>query len=185
DKEQGIFSNSQDGRTSTRANLSLQPSDKVDFTVNLGYTRIKTAFPMTDNGPTFLEAAWTFEPGRKPQPGRPSSHPYTDPALYEQYVNKRYENTIAQGTGFITTAATNVGSATTRYSWDEFTQVKSLGFFVQELVTWRDRLYLTGAVREDNSSVFGSHINRLYYPKLSAAYVISEEPFMRKYAWLD
>src|SRR5947208_1110643 len=278
DKEQGIFSNSQDGRTSTRANLSLQPSDKVDFTVNLGYTRIKTAFPMTDNGPTFLEAAWTFQPGRKPQPGRPSSHPYTDPALYEQYVNtlegdritlgttvtyrqlpwfrhrltvggdigsqeanryvppqglfdpvslgqrtvgaprtniytldyagtidhtlpvgrlpstfsfgvqytnKRYENTIAQGTGFITTAATNVGSATTRYSWDEFTQVKSLGFFVQELVTWRDRLYLTGAVREDNSSVFGSHINRLYYPKLSAAYVISEEPFMRKYAWLD
>jgi len=102
-----------------------------------------------------------------------------------QYTNKRYENTIAQGTGFITTAATNVGSATTRNSWDEFAQVKSLGFFVQEQVAWRDRLYLTGAVREDNSSVFGSNIHRLYYPKLSAAYVVSEEPFMRKFSWLD
>src|SRR5439155_21532081 len=98
---------------------------------------------------------------------------------------KRYENTIAQGTGFITTAATNVGSATTRYSCDEFTQVKSLGFFAQELVTWRDRLYLTGAVREDNSSVFGSHINRRYDQKLSAAYVISEEPFIRKTSLRD
>jgi TonB-dependent starch-binding outer membrane protein SusC len=278
DKEQGIFSNSRDGRTSTRANLSLYPTDKVDFSVNLGYTRIKTAFPMTDNGPTVLEAAWTYAPGRAPQPGQPSSHPYGDPALYEQYENtlegdrvtlgttltyrpltrfrhrltvgadisaqqanryvppqglfdpvslgqmtqgaprnnvytldyagtvdhtlplgrlpstfsfgvqynnKRYENTIAQGTGFVSTAVKDVASATTRNSWDEFAQVKSLGFFVQEQVAWRDRLYVTVAVREDNSSVFGSKINQLYYPKLSAAYVISEEPFMRKYSWLD
>src|SRR5207253_9328736 len=94
------------------------------------------------------------------------------------------ENTIAQGTGFPSTAVKDVGSATTRNSWDEFSQVKSLGFFVQEQVAWRDRLYLTGAVREDNSSVFGSDINQLYYPKLSAAYVLSEEPSMRKYSWL-
>ena len=278
DLEHGIFSNSRDGRTSTRANLSLNPSDKIDFTVNLGYTRTKTAFPMTDNGPTVLEAAWTYQPGRAPQPGQPSSHPYGDPTLYEQYVNtlegdrvtlgatlsyrplrwlrhrltvggdigsleanryvppqglfdpvslgqrtvgtprnnvysldyagtidhrlpfgglqsafsfgmqytnKRYENAIAQGTGFVTTAATNVGSATTRNSWDEFYQVKSLGFFAQEQIAWRDRLYVTGAVREDNSSVFGSDIERLFYPKVSASYVISDEAFMQRFRWLD
>ncbi|PYP68614.1 MAG: hypothetical protein DMD36_12430 [Gemmatimonadetes bacterium] len=278
DREEGVFTNSLDQRTGTRANFAFYPSDKVDFGVNLAYVRTKTAFPMTDNGPTVLDAAWDYEPGRAPQPGQPSSHPYGDPALFEQYdnrlegdrvtlgttlayrpaswfrhrltvggditaqqanryvppqglfdpvslgqmtqgaprsdvytldyagtidhrlpfgrlpstfsfgmqyTNKEYQNTIAQGTGFASTAVKNVASASTRSSWDEFAQVKSLGFFVQEQVAWRDRLYVTGAVREDNSSVFGSNINQLYYPKLSAAYVVSEERFLQRLTWLD
>jgi hypothetical protein len=52
-------------------------------------------------------------------------------------------------------------------------------------VAWRDRLFLTGAVRVDNSSIFGDEIDQLYYPKLSASYVISEEPFLARLSWLD
>ena len=102
-----------------------------------------------------------------------------------QYTGSEYRNTIAQGTGFPTDLVQNVGSATDHTSWDEFLQVKSLGFFLQEQVGWRDRLYLTGAVRVDNSSIFGDNIHRLAYPKLSASYVISEEPFLKGVSWLD
>ena len=31
----------------------------------------------------------------------------------------------------------------------------------------------------DNNSAFGSKLNRVFYPKLSASYVISEEPFFK------
>jgi hypothetical protein len=48
---------------------------------------------------------------------------------------------------------------------------------VQEQVAWRDRLFLTGAVRVDNNSAFGSKLNRVFYPKASVSYVISDEPF--------
>jgi TonB-linked SusC/RagA family outer membrane protein len=102
-----------------------------------------------------------------------------------QYTGSEYRNTIAQGTGFSTALVKNVGSATSRFSWDEYQAVKSLGFFAQEQVGWRERLFVTGAVRVDNSSVFGDAIKRLYYPKLSASYVLSDEPFFQRYGWLS
>jgi hypothetical protein len=57
------------------------------------------------------------------------------------------------------------------------TMQKSFGVYVQEQLGWRDRLFATGALRVDNNSAFGSELNRVFYPKLSCRYVISEEPF--------
>ncbi|HEX8907456.1 MAG TPA: TonB-dependent receptor, partial [Longimicrobiaceae bacterium] len=101
------------------------------------------------------------------------------------YTAREFRNTVAQGTGFSTDLVNNIGSATDRYSWDDYLAVKSLGFFVQEQVGWRNRLFVTGAVRVDNSSIFGDNIDQLYYPKLSLSYVLSEEPFFNRIAWLD
>jgi hypothetical protein len=42
-----------------------------------------------------------------------------------------------------------------------------------------DRLFLTGAVRVDNNSAFGDNYDLATYPKVSAAWVISEEPFWK------
>ncbi|HEX8906473.1 MAG TPA: TonB-dependent receptor, partial [Longimicrobiaceae bacterium] len=102
-----------------------------------------------------------------------------------QYTDSEYRNTVAQGTGFPTDIVRDVASAASHTSWDEYLSVKSLGFFVQEQVGWRDRLYLTGALRVDNSSIFGDNIDRLYYPKLSLSYVVSEEPWFSRLGWLD
>jgi TonB-dependent SusC/RagA subfamily outer membrane receptor len=55
------------------------------------------------------------------------------------------------------------------------TELATLGFYVQEALSWRDRLYLTGAVRWDASSTFGPDERWQVFPKLSASYVISEE----------
>jgi TonB-dependent SusC/RagA subfamily outer membrane receptor len=58
----------------------------------------------------------------------------------------------------------------------------TLGFYGQQTVAWRDRLYLTGALRRDASSTFGSGDRWQWYPKLSASYVISDESWFKNSA---
>ncbi|MCX5755095.1 MAG: SusC/RagA family TonB-linked outer membrane protein [Gemmatimonadetes bacterium] len=65
------------------------------------------------------------------------------------------------------------------------TVVKTLGFFVQEQVALRDRLFLTAAVRTDQNSAFGSNFQQVVYPKLSASWLVSDESFFPEYKWLQ
>jgi TonB-linked SusC/RagA family outer membrane protein len=58
---------------------------------------------------------------------------------------------------------------------DNRIQDRTLGLYVQETLAWKDRLFLTGAVRVDNNSAFGSEINLVTYPKASLSWVINEE----------
>ncbi|HEY9384114.1 MAG TPA: SusC/RagA family TonB-linked outer membrane protein [Gemmatimonadales bacterium] len=53
----------------------------------------------------------------------------------------------------------------------------TLGFFAEQSLSYKDRLYLTGAVRTDKNSAFGTGFQRVYYPKASLSYVVSDEPF--------
>jgi len=53
------------------------------------------------------------------------------------------------------------------------------GVFAQETFGLWNRLFLTGAMRFDASSVFGKNDRWQFYPKASASYVISEENFWR------
>jgi TonB-linked SusC/RagA family outer membrane protein len=63
----------------------------------------------------------------------------------------------------------------------------TLGFFGQQQVSFNNRLYLTGAVRMDASSTFGEDERWQMYPKLSASWVLNEEPFFSNAApsWLS
>ena len=54
-------------------------------------------------------------------------------------------------------------------------ELSTLGFYVQEALAWRDKLYLTAAARWDASSTFGPSERWQVFPKLSASYVLSEE----------
>jgi TonB-linked SusC/RagA family outer membrane protein len=55
--------------------------------------------------------------------------------------------------------------------------VRSGGFFLQEQVGLGDRFFITGGVRWDGFSTFGSGFGLAAYPKISAAYTISDESF--------
>jgi TonB-linked SusC/RagA family outer membrane protein len=59
-------------------------------------------------------------------------------------------------------------------------RVVNAGLFLQQMFGWRDRLFLTGGFRVDGNSAFGSGFGLQPYPKISAAYVLSEEPFWPK-----
>jgi hypothetical protein len=51
---------------------------------------------------------------------------------------------------------------------------------VQEAVGWKNRLFLTGAIRGDDNSAFGKDYSAAYYPKVSGSWVVSEEPFWKE-----
>jgi TonB-linked SusC/RagA family outer membrane protein len=51
------------------------------------------------------------------------------------------------------------------------------GGYIQQTFGYRDRIFLTGAGRIDGSSVFGEDNNTQFYPKVSGAWVLSEESF--------
>jgi TonB-linked SusC/RagA family outer membrane protein len=62
---------------------------------------------------------------------------------------------------------------------------KTLGFFLEEQVSIRDRLTLTGALRTDQNSAFGTDFQRVYYPKAAISWVMSEESFFPQLDWLN
>ena len=81
------------------------------------------------------------------------------------------------GTTFPAAGLTSIASATVRnVGTDELFENNTVGGFVQQQFAWNDRLFLTGAIRTDDNSAFGTNFDAVTYPKLSASYVLSEEP---------
>lgn len=66
--------------------------------------------------------------------------------------------------------------ATSRANEAKMTTVNA-GLFVQELLGFNDRLFLTFGARADGNSAFGSDLGLQFYPKVSASYVLSDEGF--------
>ena len=88
-----------------------------------------------------------------------------------KYVN-------GSGVDFAAPGQTSLSSTTARQVTQETdTLDNTVGVFAQEELAWRDRVFITGGVRLDNNSAFGSKFRNVYYPKVSGAWVISEEPF--------
>ena len=96
-----------------------------------------------------------------------------------QYLANTYRRTDAFGQDLGATGIRSISAAAVTTSNEAFSEQKSLGLYAQEQVAWRDRLFVTAAVRVDNNSAFGSELNRVFYPKASVSYVISEEPYFR------
>jgi TonB-linked SusC/RagA family outer membrane protein len=94
-----------------------------------------------------------------------------------QYLSNIFKRTEAIGLDLGAAGVRSVSSAAITSSTQRDTMQKSFGVYVQEQLGWRDRLFATGALRVDNNSTFGSELNRVFYPKLSLSYVLSEEPF--------
>ncbi len=94
-----------------------------------------------------------------------------------QYLANTFRRTDSYGMDLGATGIRSLSRAAVTSSGEQFSEQKSIGFYGQEQVAWRDRLFATAAVRVDNNSAFGSELNRVFYPKASLSYVISEEPF--------
>jgi TonB-linked SusC/RagA family outer membrane protein len=100
-----------------------------------------------------------------------------------QYYKRHIEYIYAQGYEFAAPGLTVVdATARDRTTTEDFLDNNTLGLFAQEQLSWRDRLYLTAALRVDNNSAFGSEIDWVTYPKASLSWVLNEEPFFRENA---
>jgi TonB-dependent starch-binding outer membrane protein SusC len=61
----------------------------------------------------------------------------------------------------------------------------TIGRFAEQRFGWKNRLFITGALRSDDNSAFGRTFGNILYPKFSASWVLSEEPFFPRVGWLN
>ena len=102
-----------------------------------------------------------------------------------QYYRNYYEISCASGSQFPAVGVTTVSSTTTaRSTCHDVEEDATLGFFVQEQVGWKNRVFLTAALRADDNSAFGRNFDRVYYPKFSASWIPIEGGSSR-YSFLD
>jgi TonB-linked SusC/RagA family outer membrane protein len=88
---------------------------------------------------------------------------------------RQYRRYSARGDGLVANSVNLVSSAANNYGGEAFNEQTSLGFYLQEQIGWRDRLFVTGAVRFDDNSAFGANFSMVAYPKFSLSYIISDE----------
>ncbi|MDP2955819.1 MAG: TonB-dependent receptor [Longimicrobiales bacterium] len=88
----------------------------------------------------------------------------------ERRVNAYGENLPGPGDA-------TVSSASTRLGFENKIRVVNAGAFVQELLGYRERYFLTLGLRMDGNSSFGKDLGLQFYPKASFSWVVSDEGF--------
>jgi TonB-linked SusC/RagA family outer membrane protein len=102
----------------------------------------------------------------------------TSTAFGADFFRRNTKYVSAYGEDFPGPGLTALSSTTSARTGSETSvQNNTVGVYVQEQLGLHDRLFLTGGLRSDNNSSFGSNFKRVYYPKVSASWVVSEEPF--------
>ncbi|HSD30881.1 MAG TPA: TonB-dependent receptor [Gemmatimonadales bacterium] len=101
-----------------------------------------------------------------------------------QYFKALFTQTTASGRKLVggTSSLNGVVIPTVGEAIDE---AVTLGGYIEEQIALRDRLYLTGALRGDDNSAFGTNFDFIAYPKVSASWVLSEEPFFPQVSFLN
>ena len=89
----------------------------------------------------------------------------------------KFHSFLAIGEGLVASSLNLVGAAADTRADEDIEEQTSAGFFVQEQLSWKNRLFGTVAVRFDDNSAFGENFDRVVYPKASLSYVISDEDF--------
>lgn len=101
-----------------------------------------------------------------------------------QFFQETDETNSSEATNFPAIPITTVSGGSQRDAFETFTENKTLGVYVQERLAWRNRVFLTGAVRFDDNSAFGEEFSGATYPKVSGTWVMHEEDFF-DIGWID
>ncbi len=83
----------------------------------------------------------------------------------------------ASGDDFALPGLRVINAAAETSGGETFVENTTVGVFGQQQFNLRDRLFLTLGLRADDNSAFGEEFELIYYPKVSASWVVSEEPF--------
>ncbi|MGQ0712879.1 MAG: SusC/RagA family TonB-linked outer membrane protein [Gemmatimonadaceae bacterium] len=65
------------------------------------------------------------------------------------------------------------------------TESRTYGAFLEQRFAFRDRLFVTGAIRSDRNSAFGAEFETVFYPKFSLSWLVSEENFFPTSGWMN
>ena len=95
-----------------------------------------------------------------------------------QYLGNLSQGTLSTGLQLVAGSSSIAGAATT-FSTEETIEQRTSGIFVEEQISFNDKLFVTGAIRSDRGSSFGAALDAVVYPKVSASWVISDESFFK------
>jgi outer membrane receptor protein involved in Fe transport len=110
---------------------------------------------------------------------RPTANLRLDSSAGFQHHARRWETISATGRLLASFGVSSVGAAAVTAGFEDRSENKTVGLFVQQQVNWKDRLYVTAAVRADDNSAFGREFSFVTYPKLGISWVLLEEPWWR------
>ncbi len=104
--------------------------------------------------------------------------------LGAQYIGYRFTGASA-GANQLAAGSQSVASGAQPIVRDTTSNQKTLGAYVQQDLAYADRLFLSAAVRSDQNSAFGTNYQRVFYPKGSLSYIVSQEPWWRAPGWVN
>ena len=97
-----------------------------------------------------------------------------------QWNREAFSRTDAFGDALLPGTSSLNGTSTLFSVGESNTDIITLGYIVTERLEWRDRVFLSGGLREDKNSNFGVNLPFVKYPSAQLSWVIGEEPFFPK-----
>jgi outer membrane receptor protein involved in Fe transport len=105
-------------------------------------------------------------------------------SLGGQFYKTSLNSSFLGGTAFPAPGVEIVSGTTAPVASSQSETVNTtIGAYGEQQFGWRDRLFVSGALRVDNNSAFGERFKWITYPKVSASWVVNEEPFWQR--WSD
>ena len=118
-----------------------------------------------------------------------ASHSLTTDLRSKSTAGVQFNRTVFDRNGawgtVLSPGAVTVTAAANKGADESTNETRTLGGFVEEALAFRERLFVTGALRSDRNSAFGANFKTVFYPKLSVSWVASEEPFFPKLSWVN
>lgn len=97
-----------------------------------------------------------------------------------QFYKTELNQSFLGGFGFAGTGLETVSAVATQVAATQAQVINTtIGAFGEQRFGWRDRVFVTAALRVDNNSAFGDDFKWVTYPKVSASWVLNEEPFWK------
>ena len=101
-----------------------------------------------------------------------------------QYIRAANGVTNATGVGGLPPGGVTVSAAATRSSTQTYNERRTLGYYVEQLFSVSEKLYLTAGVRRDAANAFGKNFSAVYYPKFGASWLVSDQSFFHRPDWI-
>lgn len=161
----GLDYTGEDGRTLEKfAPPALAPFTLGNATGRIGQTLTKTTLASLDYSGTAkvnLTSALT-----------------SSTSIGGQFYRTDITQSFLGGIGFPGPGINTVSGAATAVAATQGDTINTtIGGYGQEEFGFNNRLFLTAGLRVDNNSAFGQQFKLITYPKVSASWVVSEEPF--------
>lgn len=102
-----------------------------------------------------------------------------------QYNKDLSRNTYCFGSSLVPGTA-SCGTTAALFDVDEdFFEIRTIGAYVQQELAYKDKIFVSGAIRGDDNSAFGADFGIEYYPAASISWVVAEEDWFPRTDWFN